>query len=62
VEAAKVEVRLGDIWLTDSGNVAADLTISEASIAVKYNVYLSEDAIELQFNSTDGCRVELAAC
>jgi hypothetical protein len=61
VEAAKVEVRLGDIWLTDSGNVAADLTISEASIAVKYNVYLSEDAIELQFNSTDRSRVELAA-
>jgi uncharacterized protein YkuJ len=62
VEAAKVEVRLGDIWLTDSGNVAADLTISEASIAVKYNVYLSEDAIELQFNSTHRSRVELAAC
>ncbi len=62
VEAAKVEVRLGDIWLTDSGNVAADLTISGGGIAVKYNVYLSEDAIELQFNSTDRCRVELAAC
>jgi hypothetical protein len=62
VEAAQVEVRLGDIWLTASGNVTADLTISEASIAVKYNVYLSEDAIELQFNSTDRSRVELAAC
>jgi hypothetical protein len=38
------------------------LAISEAGVAVKYNVYLSEDAIELQFNSTDRSRVELAAC
>jgi hypothetical protein len=38
------------------------LAISETGVAVKYNVYLSEDAIELQFNSTDRSRVELAAC
>jgi hypothetical protein len=38
------------------------LAISEAGVAVKYNVYLSEDAIELQFNSTDRSRVEFAAC
>jgi hypothetical protein len=61
VEAARVEVRPGDIRLTESG-VAADLIISEAGAAVKYNVYLSEKAIELQFRSTDRNRVELAAC
>jgi hypothetical protein len=46
---------------TPSGLVAADLTISEGDVAIKYNVYLSENAIELQFNSTDRNRVELAA-
>ena len=45
---------------TESGLVAADLIISEAGIAVKYNVYLRDD-IELQFASTDRGRVELAA-
>jgi hypothetical protein len=45
---------------TESGLVAADLIISEAGIAVKYNVYLRDD-IELQFVSTDRGRVELAA-
>jgi hypothetical protein len=45
--------------LTKSG-VAADLTISEAGIAVKYNVYLRNDIL-LQFQSTDRSRVELAA-
>jgi hypothetical protein len=30
-------------------------------VAVKYNVYLRENAIELQFQSTDRSRVELAA-
>jgi hypothetical protein len=45
--------------LTNSG-VAADLTISMAGVAVKYNVYLSND-IELRFQSTDRSRVELAA-
>jgi hypothetical protein len=61
VEAAKVEVRVDNIRLTESGFIAADLIISEADVAVKYNVYLSEDAIELQFVSTDRSRVELAA-
>ena len=46
---------------TLSGLVAADLTILEGDVAIKYNVYLSENAIELQFNSTDRNRVELAA-
>jgi hypothetical protein len=59
VEAARVEVRLGDVKLTESG-VAADLIISEAGIAVKYNVYL-RDAIELEFQSKDRSHAELAA-
>ncbi len=42
------------------GGAAADLTLSEASTAVKYNVYLS-DKIELQFKSADQRRAELAA-
>jgi len=37
------------------------LTISEADIAVKYNIYLRENAIMLEFASTDRSRVELAA-
>jgi hypothetical protein len=63
VKEARVEVLLDkdSIRLTDGGNVTADLTISEAGIAVKYNVYLSEKAIKLQFASTDRNRVELAA-
>jgi hypothetical protein len=63
VKAARVEVRLDkdSIRLTDKGRVAADLTISEADVAVKYNVYLHDDAIELEFKSTDRSRVELAA-
>jgi hypothetical protein len=62
VKEARVEVQLdkNSIRLTKSG-VAADLIISEAGIAVKYNVYLSENAIKLQFISTDRGRVELAA-
>jgi sarcosine oxidase delta subunit len=46
---------------TEGGPVAADLTISEGDVAIEYNVYLSENAIELQFYSTDRSRVELAA-
>jgi hypothetical protein len=46
---------------TGGGNAAADLIISEAGAAVKYNVYLREKAIELRFQSTDRSRVELAA-
>ncbi len=57
----QVEVRLDkdSIRLTKR-NVAADLIISETGIAVKYNVYLN-DKIELEFQSTDRSRVELAA-
>jgi hypothetical protein len=40
---------------------AADLTISVGNIAVKYNVYLREHDILLQFRSTDRSRAELAA-
>jgi hypothetical protein len=43
------------------GGVAADLTISEGDVTVKYNVYLREKAIELRLQSTDRSRVELAA-
>ncbi|MFP3193117.1 MAG: PaRep2b protein [Thermoproteus sp.] len=46
---------------TKSDRVAADLTISEGGAEVKYSVYLRKDAIELQFNSTDRGRTELAA-
>jgi hypothetical protein len=45
---------------TEKGRVTADLTISEAGVAVKYNVYLRKDIL-LQFRSTDRSRVELAA-
>ncbi|MCC6035783.1 MAG: hypothetical protein LM559_01865 [Pyrobaculum sp.] len=45
---------------TKGGRVAADLTISEAGIAVKYNVYL-RNKVELEFHSSDRGRVELAA-
>ena len=61
VKEAKVKVRFGNIRLTDGGNVAADLIISEAGIPVKYDVYLRKDAIVLQFASSDRSRVELAA-
>jgi 23S rRNA pseudoU1915 N3-methylase RlmH len=63
VEEAQVEVRLdkNSIRQTEKGRVAADLIISEAGVAVKYNVYLHDDAIELEFKSTDRSRVELAA-
>jgi hypothetical protein len=62
VKDARVEVRLDEnsIRQTKKGRVAADLTLSEAGIDVKYNVYLS-DKIELEFQSTDRSRVELAA-
>jgi len=46
---------------TEKGHVAADLTISAASVAVKYNVYLRGDAFVLLFRSADRGRVELAA-
>jgi hypothetical protein len=46
---------------TEEGLVAADLTISGDVVAVKYNIYLSGDVIELQFESADRGRVEVAA-
>jgi hypothetical protein len=46
---------------TEGGLVAADLIISVGGAAVKYSVYLGENAIKLQFASTDRGRVELAA-
>jgi len=61
VKEARVEVRSSGIRLTDKGHVAADLTISEGGVAVKYNVYLRETYILLQFRSADRSRVELAA-
>ncbi|AKT34582.1 PaRep2b protein [Pyrobaculum sp. WP30] len=64
VKEVKVEVRLDkdSIRLTKKGRVVADLILSEGGVAVKYNVYLRDDAIVLQFQSTDRSRVELAAC
>jgi hypothetical protein len=55
-----VEVRLDNIRRTKR-RVAADLTISVGGAAVKYNVYLRDKVIELEFQSTDRSRVELAA-
>jgi len=46
---------------TESGLVAADLTISEVGADVKYSVYLLKNAILLRFRSTDRGRAELAA-
>jgi hypothetical protein len=61
VEEARVEVRLDkdSIRRTKRG-AAADLTILEAGVAVKYNVYLRNEIV-LQFQSSDRSRVELAA-
>jgi hypothetical protein len=61
VEEAQVEVRLDNIRPTKKGHVAADLTLSEAGVAVKYNVYLHKHDVSLEFESTDRSRVELAA-
>jgi hypothetical protein len=55
-----LEVRPGVVRLTDGGNVAVDLIISEGDIKIKYNVYLRKDAIVLQFVSTGRSRAELA--
>jgi hypothetical protein len=46
---------------TEGGLVAADLIISVGGVAVRCNVYLRENAIELKFQSKDRSRVELAA-
>jgi 23S rRNA pseudoU1915 N3-methylase RlmH len=63
MEEAKVEVRLdvNSIRRTEGDNVAADLTISEGGIEIKYNVYLRKDHILLDFHSADRSRAELAA-
>jgi hypothetical protein len=63
VKETRVEVQLdkNSIRLTKKGRVAADLVISEAVVAVKYNVYLRRDNILLQFRSADRSRAELAA-
>jgi hypothetical protein len=61
VEAAQVEVRVDNIRQTKKGHVVADLIISEAGVAIKYNVFLSINAIELHFKSADRSRAELAA-
>jgi len=59
VKETRVEVRVDNIRF-ESGYVAADLTISEVGAAVKYNLYLREADILLQFQSTDRSRVEPA--
>jgi hypothetical protein len=59
--AEGLDIRWERLRRTDSGIVAADLTISVGGAAVKYNVYLRNKAIELEFQSTDRSRVELAA-
>jgi hypothetical protein len=46
---------------TRGGIAAADLTISEGDVNVKYNAYLRKDDILLRFESTDRGRAELAA-
>jgi hypothetical protein len=59
--AEGLDIRWEGLRRTKKGRVAADLTISEGDIAVKYNVYLHSDKISLQFQSTDRSRAELAA-
>jgi tetratricopeptide (TPR) repeat protein len=59
--AEGLNIRWEGLRRAEGGRVAADLTISEAGAAVKYNVYLRRDDILLQFASTDRSRAELAA-
>jgi hypothetical protein len=56
--AMGLDIRWEGLRRTGKGRVAADLTISVGGMAVKYNVYLSNE-VKLQFNSTDQGRVEL---
>jgi hypothetical protein len=62
VKAVQIKVWFdkNSIRRTDGGNVAADLTISEGDIEIKYNVYLS-NKVELEFRSADRSHAELAA-
>jgi hypothetical protein len=56
-----LNIRWEGLRQTKGGRVAADLTISEGDVDVKYNIYLREDDILLEFHSTDRGRAELAA-
>jgi hypothetical protein len=58
--AEGLDIRWEGVRQTKSG-VAADLIISVGDVAVKYNVYLRRGEIELEFQSSDRGRVELAA-
>jgi hypothetical protein len=58
--AEGLDIRWEGLRKTPSGLVAADLTISEGSATVKYNVYLLEGALRLAFGSTDRSQAELA--
>jgi hypothetical protein len=60
VKEGRVEVWPGGVKLAKSGRVAADLTISEGGVEIKYNIYLWKEIL-LRFESTDRSRVELAA-
>jgi len=59
--AEGLDIRWEGLRRTPRGLVAADLTISVGGAAVKYNVYLHEHDVSLEFRSTDRSRVELAA-
>ena len=59
--AEGLDIRWEGLRRTEGGRVAADLIISVGGAAVKYNIYLQENAIKLQFRSSDRGRVELAA-
>jgi hypothetical protein len=59
--AEGLDIRWEGLRRTEGGLVAADLIISVGGAAVRYNVHLRENAIELEFRSTDRSRVELAA-
>jgi hypothetical protein len=58
--AEGLDIRWEGLRRTPSRLVAADLTLSEAGAAIKYNVYLRIDHILLEFRSADRSRVELA--
>jgi len=60
LEAEGLSVSWEGLRQTKNG-AAADLTISEGGVAVKYNIYLREADILLEFHSTDRGRVELAS-
>jgi hypothetical protein len=61
LEAEGLSISWEGLRRTDKGRVAADLTISEADVAVKYSVYLRETDILLRFSSSDRGYVELTA-